>query len=50
MDDLEDGGVKTPPYGVAAPQRCHCEEYRRYDAAIRNPAFEVVPPKRHFNR
>ena len=49
-------GLKPRPTGlsasfdVSAPKRCHCEEYRRYDAAIRNPAFEVVSPERHFNR
>ena len=49
-------GLKPRPtafgasYDVSAPKRCHCEEYRRYDAAIRDPAFEVVPPERHFNR
>ena len=40
---------EAPNY-VFPPKRCHCEEYRRYDAAIRDPTFEVVPPKQCFNR
>ena len=69
--DIKGGGVKTPPYGVGAPNAVIARsagvagskhpQYARSvrvaymhappsDAAIRNPAFEVVSPERHFNR